>query len=103
MLKFTAEHEWLKIEDGIATVGITTHAAGQLGDLLHDVALQADSGVHGCRGERDHDDRGEDDVKHQEHHDGDRGKAGKAGGRECALSHAAIPGWRPARRTAGQS
>ncbi|EHS51928.1 MULTISPECIES: glycine cleavage system protein GcvH [unclassified Rhizobium] len=34
MLKFTAEHEWLKIEDGIATVGITTHAAGQLGDLV---------------------------------------------------------------------
>ena len=34
MLKFTAEHEWLKIEDGVATVGITTHAAGQLGDLV---------------------------------------------------------------------
>lgn len=34
MLKFTDEHEWLKIEDGIATVGITSHAAGQLGDLV---------------------------------------------------------------------
>ncbi len=34
MLKFTAEHEWLKIEDGVATVGITAHAAGQLGDLV---------------------------------------------------------------------
>lgn len=34
MLKFTEEHEWLKIEDGIATVGITTHAAEQLGDLV---------------------------------------------------------------------
>ncbi|EUB95479.1 Glycine cleavage system H protein [Rhizobium sp. CF080] len=34
MLKFTAEHEWLKLEDGIATVGITSHAAEQLGDLV---------------------------------------------------------------------
>jgi glycine cleavage system H protein len=35
MLKFTEEHEWLKIEDGVATVGITTHAAEQLGDLVY--------------------------------------------------------------------
>ena len=35
MLKFTAEHEWLKIEDGVATVGITAHAAEQLGDLVY--------------------------------------------------------------------
>ena len=34
MLKFTAEHEWLKLEDDVATVGITTHAAEQLGDLV---------------------------------------------------------------------
>ncbi|MDI7863270.1 glycine cleavage system protein GcvH [Rhizobiaceae bacterium n13] len=34
MLKFTAEHEWLKIENGVATVGITAHAAEQLGDLV---------------------------------------------------------------------
>jgi glycine cleavage system H protein len=34
MLKFTAEHEWLKLEDGVATVGITQHAADQLGDLV---------------------------------------------------------------------
>ncbi|MEN3145768.1 glycine cleavage system protein GcvH [Neorhizobium sp. IRAMC:178] len=34
MLKFTAEHEWLKLEDGVATVGITSHAADQLGDLV---------------------------------------------------------------------
>ncbi|QLF70631.1 glycine cleavage system protein GcvH [Peteryoungia desertarenae] len=34
MLKFTPEHEWLKIEGDVATVGITTHAAGQLGDLV---------------------------------------------------------------------
>ncbi|MBB4064684.1 glycine cleavage system protein GcvH [Gellertiella hungarica] len=34
MLKFTSEHEWLNIENGVATVGITNHAAEQLGDLV---------------------------------------------------------------------
>lgn len=34
MLKFTKEHEWLKVEDGVAVVGITAHAADQLGDLV---------------------------------------------------------------------
>lgn len=34
MLKFTEDHEWLKIEDDVATIGITAHAAEQLGDLV---------------------------------------------------------------------
>lgn len=34
MLKFTEDHEWLKIEGDTATVGITNHAAEQLGDLV---------------------------------------------------------------------
>lgn len=34
MLKFTEDHEWLKIEGDVATVGITAHAAEQLGDLV---------------------------------------------------------------------
>ena len=34
MLKFTDDHEWLKIEGDIATVGITTHATEQLGDIV---------------------------------------------------------------------
>jgi glycine cleavage system H protein len=34
MLRFTDEHEWLQGEGDIATVGITTHAAEQLGDLV---------------------------------------------------------------------
>lgn len=34
MLKFTEDHEWLNIADGVATVGITTHAVEQLGDLV---------------------------------------------------------------------
>ncbi|MDR3462636.1 MAG: glycine cleavage system protein GcvH [Beijerinckiaceae bacterium] len=34
MLRFTDEHEWVKLEGDIATVGITSHASGQLGDLV---------------------------------------------------------------------
>jgi len=34
MLKFTEDHEWLKIEGDVATVGITEHATEQLGDLV---------------------------------------------------------------------
>ena len=34
MLRFTDEHEWLKRDGDVATVGITTHAAEQLGDLV---------------------------------------------------------------------
>lgn len=31
---FTPEHEWISIENGIGTVGITDHAQEQLGDLV---------------------------------------------------------------------
>jgi len=31
---FTQDHEWLRVEAGIATVGITDHAQDQLGDLV---------------------------------------------------------------------
>jgi glycine cleavage system H protein len=34
-LKYTAEHEWLQIEDGTATVGVTAFAADALGDVVH--------------------------------------------------------------------
>jgi glycine cleavage system H protein len=34
MLKFTDQHEWLRIEGEIATVGITAYAQEQLGDLV---------------------------------------------------------------------
>lgn len=34
MLKFTKDHEWLKVDGDIATVGITAHAAEQLGDIV---------------------------------------------------------------------
>ena len=34
MLKFTQEHEWVRIKGDVATVGITSHAQEQLGDLV---------------------------------------------------------------------
>ncbi len=34
MLRFTDEHEWLKLDGVVVTVGITAHAAEQLGDLV---------------------------------------------------------------------
>ena len=33
-MKFTEEHEWLNVDDGVATVGITEHASTQLGDVV---------------------------------------------------------------------
>jgi glycine cleavage system H protein len=34
MLKFTDDHEWLRIDGDIATVGITKYATEQLGDIV---------------------------------------------------------------------
>ncbi len=33
-VKFTEEHEWITVAGGVATVGITVHAAEQLGDVV---------------------------------------------------------------------
>ncbi len=33
-IKYTEDHEWLKVEGGIATVGITHHAQDALGDVV---------------------------------------------------------------------
>ncbi|PHQ80823.1 MAG: glycine cleavage system protein H [Coxiella sp. (in: Bacteria)] len=33
-LKYTNSHEWIKVEGDEATVGITDHAQGQLGDIV---------------------------------------------------------------------
>ncbi len=32
--KFSKEHEWIRVDGDIATIGITKHAAEQLGDLV---------------------------------------------------------------------
>ena len=34
-LKYTKDHEWIKIEGTIATVGITDFAQGELGDIVY--------------------------------------------------------------------
>ena len=45
-LKYTSEHEWVKVEAGVATVGITDWAQGELGDIvfveLSDVDTEVD-------------------------------------------------------------
>jgi len=43
-LKYTKDHEWIKIENGIATVGITDFAQSELGDIVYvDVETVDDS------------------------------------------------------------
>jgi glycine cleavage system H protein len=32
--KFTKDHEWVKLEGGVATIGITDHAQNALGDVV---------------------------------------------------------------------
>jgi glycine cleavage system H protein len=32
--KFTEDHEWVRVADGVATVGITDYAQDQLGDIV---------------------------------------------------------------------
>jgi glycine cleavage system H protein len=32
--RFSKDHEWIRVEGDIATVGITDHAQGQLGDVV---------------------------------------------------------------------
>ncbi|HPQ81267.1 MAG TPA: glycine cleavage system protein GcvH [bacterium] len=34
-LMYTKEHEWVKIEGDVATIGVTEYAAGQLGDIVY--------------------------------------------------------------------
>ncbi len=34
-LRYTKEHEWIRLDDGIGTVGITDYAQDQLGDIVY--------------------------------------------------------------------
>jgi glycine cleavage system H protein len=34
-LKYTKEHEWIRVEGNIATIGITDFAQGELGDIVY--------------------------------------------------------------------
>jgi glycine cleavage system H protein len=44
-LKYTKEHEWLSVEDGVATVGITAFAAESLGDIVFVQLPEAGSAI----------------------------------------------------------
>ena len=33
-MRFSKDHEWVELKDGIASIGITAYAAGQLGDVV---------------------------------------------------------------------
>jgi len=33
-LRYTADHEWIRLEGDIATVGVTDYAQGELGDIV---------------------------------------------------------------------
>ncbi len=34
-LKYTKDHEWIKVEGNIGTIGVTEHAASELGDVVY--------------------------------------------------------------------
>lgn len=34
-LKYTQDHEWVKVDGNIAVIGITEHAQGELGDVVY--------------------------------------------------------------------
>lgn len=42
-LKYKSSHEWIKVEDDIATIGITDHAQAELTDLVFVELPQVDS------------------------------------------------------------
>jgi glycine cleavage system H protein len=33
-LRYSQEHEWVKVDGGVATIGITDHAQSELGDIV---------------------------------------------------------------------
>jgi glycine cleavage system H protein len=33
--RYTKEHEWVDLKDGVATIGITFHAQSELGDIVY--------------------------------------------------------------------
>ena len=35
-LRFTKDHEWVRVKENLATVGITDHAQNQLGDVVYE-------------------------------------------------------------------
>ena len=48
-LKYTEEHEWIRLEGNIATVGITDFAQSELGDIVYIEVDTLDSDVKALR------------------------------------------------------
>lgn len=44
-LKFLSSHEWVLVEDNIATIGVTDHAQELLGDLVYVELPEVGSGI----------------------------------------------------------
>jgi len=43
-LKYTKEHEWVLVENGVATIGITDYAQSQLGEIVFvDVTIEGET------------------------------------------------------------
>ena len=34
-LKYTSDHEWIRVECDVGTIGVTDHAQGELGDVVY--------------------------------------------------------------------
>lgn len=51
-MKYTKDHEWIKVDGDSATVGISPYAAGQLGDVVYvelpDIDHELDLGDEAC-------------------------------------------------------
>ncbi len=35
IVRYTKEHEWIRVEEGVGVVGITEYAQEQLGDIVY--------------------------------------------------------------------
>lgn len=43
-LKYTKDHEWIRVEDEVAYVGITDYAQGELGEIVYlDIATEGET------------------------------------------------------------
>ena len=48
-LRYTREHEWIRLEDGVGVLGITDYAQGELGDIIF--VEMPDAGVRVASGD----------------------------------------------------
>lgn len=47
-LRYTKDHEWIRVEGNIGTIGVTDHAQSELGDIVYiDISSSVDSVAQG--------------------------------------------------------